>query len=131
MKTTNLFYGKRLLTTRYEIEIFQKSVYEISLKRINLENGSGIVLDAVAVFFSIYWGAKEISKVFKWIVDDIKQGIAEADKILKDLDLDEDSEILAFLQLVSEEKATILNLTDEILAWIKAENLADKLYINF
>lgn len=71
LKITDLFYGKRLLTTRYEIEIFQKSVYEISLKRINLENGSGIVLDAVAVFFSsIYWGAKEISKVFKRIVDD-------------------------------------------------------------
>lgn len=50
LEITNLFYGKRLLTTRYEIEIYQKSVYEISLKRINLENGSGIVLDAVAVF---------------------------------------------------------------------------------
>ncbi len=45
--------------------------------------------------------------------------------------LDEDSEILAFLKLVSEGKATILNLTDEILAWIKAENLADKMFINF
>lgn len=61
----------------------------------------------------------------------LKQGIAEADKILEDLDLDEDSEILAFLKLVSEGKATILNLTDEILAWIKAENLADKMFINF
>lgn len=36
-----------------------------------------------------------------------------------------------FLKLVSEGKATILNLTDEILAWIKAENLADKMFINF
>lgn len=61
----------------------------------------------------------------------LKQGIEEADKILEDLDLEEDSVILAFLKLVSEGKATILNLTDEILAWIKAENLADKLYINF
>ena len=34
-------------------------------------------------------------------------------------------------KLVSEGKATILNLTDEILNWIKTENLADKLYINF
>ena len=61
----------------------------------------------------------------------LKQGIEEADKILEDLDLEKDSVILAFLKLVSEGKATILNLTDEILAWIKAENLADKLYINF
>lgn len=61
----------------------------------------------------------------------LKQGIAEADKIFRDLDLDENSEILTFLKLVSEGKATILNLTDEILTWIKAENLADKMFINF
>lgn len=61
----------------------------------------------------------------------LKQGIAEADKILDDLGLDEDSEILTFLKFVSEGKATIMNLTDEILAWIKTEKLEDKLYINF
>lgn len=61
----------------------------------------------------------------------LKRGIEEADKILEELDLEQDSAIFAFLKLVSEGKATILNLTDEILAWIKAENLADKLYINF
>ena len=55
----------------------------------------------------------------------LNEGLADAEKILKDLDLDEDSDILAFLKLVSEGKATIRNLTDEILAWIKAENLED------
>lgn len=61
----------------------------------------------------------------------LNEGLADAEKILKDLDLDEDSDILAFLKLVSEGKATIRNLTDEILAWIKAENLEDKMYIGF
>lgn len=61
----------------------------------------------------------------------LKQGIAEADKILKDLDLDEDSEILAFLKLVSEGKATILDLTEEILLWFKSEKLADKVKLTF
>lgn len=61
----------------------------------------------------------------------LKQGLAEADQILNDLDLDEDSEVLAFLKLVSSGNATIMDLTDEILEWIKAENLGDKLFINF
>ena len=61
----------------------------------------------------------------------LNAGLADAEKILKDLDLDEDSDILAFLKLVSEGKATIRNLTDEILAWIKAENLEDKMHIGF
>lgn len=61
----------------------------------------------------------------------LKQGIAEADKILEALDLDEDSENLAFLKLVSEGKATILDLTEEILLWIKSEKLADKVKLTF
>lgn len=61
----------------------------------------------------------------------MKQGIVEADKILKDLDLDKDSEILAFLRLVSEGNATISNLNDEILEWIKTEKLENKIYLKF
>ena len=61
----------------------------------------------------------------------LKQGIAEADKILEDLDLDEDSEILAFLKLVSEGKATLCDLTDEILVWLKSEKLEQRISIKF
>lgn len=61
----------------------------------------------------------------------LKQGIQEANQILTEIDLDENSPILAFLKLVSEGNATILDLTDDILAWIKKENLAEKLFINF
>lgn len=82
------------------------------------------------------FAANKIKKASTWNTsienyNYLKQGIAEADQILNDLDLDEDSDILAFLKRVSEGKATILDLTDEILAWIKAENLADKMFINF
>lgn len=61
----------------------------------------------------------------------LKQGIQEANQILTEIDLDENSPILTFLKLVSEGNATILDLTDDILAWIKKENLAEKLFINF
>lgn len=60
----------------------------------------------------------------------LKQGLQEANDILSEIDLDEKSPILAFLKLVSEGNATIADLTDEILEWIKRENLAKKLYIN-
>ena len=82
------------------------------------------------------YAANKIKKAATWntTIDNynyLKQGLVEADKILDDLDLDKDSEILAFLKLVSEGNATIMNLTDDILAWIKTENLADKMFINF
>ena len=82
------------------------------------------------------YAVNKIKKAANWntSIDNynyLKQGLAEADQILEDLDLDEDSEVLAFLKLVSAGNATILDLTDEILKWIKTENLGDKMYINF
>ena len=61
----------------------------------------------------------------------LKQGLQEANQILTEIDLEEDSPILAFLKLVSEGNATIMDLTDEIISWIKKENLAGKMFINF
>ena len=97
-----------------------------------LDTVKGIIPDENKAIYA----TNKIKKAESWntTIDNynyLKQGIAEADKILEDLDLDEDSEILLFLKLVREGKATILNLTDEILDWIKTENLANKMYSNF
>ena len=97
-----------------------------------LDTVKGIIPDENKAIYATH----KIKKAESWntTIDNytyLKQGIAEADKILEDLDLDEDSEILLFLKLVREGKATILNLTDEILDWIKTENLANKMHINF
>lgn len=97
-----------------------------------LETVKGILPDENKATYA----ANKIKKAATWntTVDNynyLKQGLAEADQILNEIDLDEDSPILAFLKLVSEGKATILDLTDEILAWIKRENLAEKMFINF
>ncbi len=97
-----------------------------------LDTIKGIISDESKATYA----ANKIKKAAIWNtkIDNynyLKQGIAEADKILKDLGLDEDSEILAFLKLVSDGKATILNLTDEILNWIKTEHLEDKMFIKF
>lgn len=61
----------------------------------------------------------------------LKQGLEEAKQILTEINLDENSSILAFLKLVSEGNATIADLTDEILEWIKKENLSSKIGIRF
>lgn len=97
-----------------------------------LDTVKGIIPDESKATYA----TNKIKKAATWntTIDNynyLKQGIAEADEILEDLDLDKDSEILAFLKLVSEGKATILSLTDEILDWLNKEKLASKIYLRF
>lgn len=80
------------------------------------------------------YAANKIKKASAWnsVVENynsLKQGMDEAEGLLKELGLDEDSPILAFLKLVSEGNATILDLTEDILKWIREENLAGKMHI--
>lgn len=97
-----------------------------------LDTVKGIIPDESRATYA----ANKIKKAATWntTIDNynfLKQGMDEADKILEDLDLDKDSEILAFLRLVSAGKATILSLTDEILDWLNKENLASKIFLKF
>lgn len=97
-----------------------------------IETVKGILPDENKATYAI----NKIKKAANWntTIDNynyLKQGMDEASRILNEIDLDEASPILAFLKLVSEGNATILDLTDEILAWIKKEKLADKMFINF
>lgn len=101
----------------------------------NMLNLLGIIKNILQDDKKVIYAANKIKKAANWnsTVDNynyLKQGMDEANLILKDLDLEENSEILTFLKLVSEGNATILNLTDDVLAWVKKENLADKLFIN-
>lgn len=97
-----------------------------------LDTLKGILPDVDKAQFAI----NKIKKAANWnkTVDDfdyLKKGMVEAEQILAELDMDEASDVLAFFELVNTGKATILDLTDEILAWIKAENLGEKLLIHF
>ncbi len=84
----------------------------------------------------ITYAANKIKKAANWskTADNYKtmqKGLEEAEKILADLDLDENLEVLTFLRLVSMGKATMANLTEEILAWIKSEGLEGRMHIRF
>lgn len=97
-----------------------------------LDTVKGIIPDESKATYA----ANKIKKAAIWntTIDNynyLKQGMTEADKILEDLGLEKDSEILAFLRLVGAGKATILSLTDEILDWLNKENLAGKIYLKF
>lgn len=93
-----------------------------------LDTVKGIIPDESKAVYA----TNKIKKAASWNtnIDNynyLKQGMQEADKILEDLDLVEDSEILAFLRLVSEGNATLLNVTNEIMEWLKKEELLDKI----
>ena len=111
------------------VEYYSKATVNI----LNLlDTVKGIIPDKSRATYA----ANKIKKAATWntTIDNynfLKQGMDEADKILEDLDLDKDSEILAFLRLVSAGKATILSLTDEILDWLNKENLANKIFLKF
>ena len=97
-----------------------------------LETVKGIIPDSNKATYAI----NKIKRASNWNTSSdtyvlMKQGLDEANLILKSLNLDDDSEVLAFLRLVGEGNATIKNLTDEILAWLKKEGIEDKLSISF
>ena len=95
-----------------------------------LDTINGILKDEKNAIYA----TNKIKKASTWNTDTenytyLKQGINEAEELLNELGLDKDSQILEFLKLVSEGKATILNLTEDILKWIRDENLAGKMQI--
>mgnify|MGYP003587839164 CR=1 FL=1 len=59
----------------------------------------------------------------------LKYCIDEVDKIEEELNLNDD--IKQFISLVTRGKAKITDLNDEIISWIKKENLEDKFTIRF
>lgn len=95
-----------------------------------LDTVKGIALDKNKPQYAI----NKIRKGSGWNTDIsnlqyMKNGFIEAQNIMDDLAL-EDYKI-QFLRLVSDEKATIDDLSEEILNWISKENLSGKLFVRF
>lgn len=97
-----------------------------------LETVRGIIPDSNKATYAI----NKIRKASNWNTSPdafalMKQGLDDADLILKSLDFEEDSEVLEFLKLVGEGSATVQNLTEKILIWLKKKGIEDKLAISF
>lgn len=83
----------------------------------------------------VTYATNKINKAASWNTtienyNYLKQGLDEANQILKEIELDEESPVLAFLKLVSEGNATVLNLTDEIIQWLKDRNIAERISVS-
>lgn len=92
-----------------------------------LETIKGITPD-----MRVQYAINKIKKASTWNTDIanlkyLKDGLCEAKKIIEDLSPGEN--IVEFLKLVGEGKATVQNLTQEIMEWIEKEQFAGKLSI--
>ncbi len=95
-----------------------------------LDTVKGIATDKNKLQYAI----NKIKKGSGWDTDIsnlqyMKNGLLEAKGIMDELALDDS--IIQFLRLVSDGKATIDDLSQEILNWISKENLSGKLFVRF
>lgn len=131
-KATNEYISERIKKLDEDLgKEWSKYYSEVTDDILNLLGTiKSILFDENKAVYAI----NKIKKAASWnhSVDNynyLNQGLKEAEQILNDLDLDKNSSILTFLKLISDGNATIKDLTDEILAWIEKENLADKMQI--
>lgn len=62
----------------------------------------------------------------------MEKGLQEADEIINSLGFGEDgAEILVFLKKVASGKASVHDLTTDILNWLKENNMTSKLAVSF
>lgn len=59
----------------------------------------------------------------------LAEGLVETDSIFAQLGLEKESEIMVFLDKVSDGKATLLDLTDTVVKWIEEKNLTEKFFV--
>lgn len=65
-------------------------------------------------------------------LDKMEKGLQEADEIINSLGFGEDgAEILVFLKKVASGKASVYDLTTDILNWLKENNMTSKLAVSF
>lgn len=64
-------------------------------------------------------------------LDKYLANIEKGKKIIEELHIDSDPEVVSFIKKVRTQKATINHLTPHILEWLKDNNLADKIKLRF
>jgi len=130
-ESTTLFINKESKAIYYNLAEEWMCYYEKATKNILslLETIKGITPDKRAQY-----SINKIKKAISWNTEVanlryLRDGLDEANRIIDELSLDDNIE--AFLRLVGDGKATIRDLSQEILEWIAKEQIADKLSIQF
>lgn len=107
-----------------EWELFHKS------KTISIKNTLNIIFNINK--FNVERCLIDISAAEKWESDiqkyqQMKKGLDDAQNLIANLNLNDD--VVAFLKKISTKRATITDLTPEIIDWIYKENLEKKIKI--
>ncbi len=61
----------------------------------------------------------------------LKTGLLEADELIRNMGIDQAPGIIHFLQNMNMGKATVADLDDEVLAWIRKESLEKRIRLSF
>ena len=86
------------------------------------KNKTGLVLTRIRNGAKLNYGDNGNLRLFA-------SGVKDADSILESLELTD--EILSFLDKVSEGRATIIDLTEDVEKWVREEKLASKFQVRF
>lgn len=105
-----------------------------SMKSEGLLNLLETVIDITPYKQNTQFAINKIKKGSNWNTDVknlemMQNGLSEATEIISALGLDE--KIIAFLRKVSEGKATLVDVTMDIMNWIEREKIASRLAIKF
>lgn len=89
---------------------------------------SGIEFNKVKVCISDIKAAENWSSDVT-VLTKLRVAISSAEALIKSLNMDQ--EIIKFLEQMTEGKATLLDLNEKVLAWIKRESLEGKIKLSF
>lgn len=120
----------KLRAIQAECKKFWTKQYSLltSAKISTLKVVSGIDAEKVSLCL------QDIKKAEDWNTDVLVfqtmiKGLKSADELISNLGLNQ--EIISFLKNMNQGKATLIDLTDDVLKWIQKENLESKIKISF
>lgn len=134
VSSTNFYLSKEIK------ELYSELGQEWSQYYLNATSNVLSLLDVVKNIVSderkVQFASSKIRKAENWNTsaenyNSLKQGLHDARQIFSEIGLDENSSIMMFLKNVSNGSATISDLTDEIIVWIKDSNLGQRMFIRF
>ncbi len=117
---------KKIITDKWQLHFHNITDQKIKmLNTVRGISGEPIKVDATIKMMQsgAIWGDKEES------FNKLESGILQANQIIKDLDLID--EVTLFFEKVVSGKASMGDLTPEIVSWIKGKDLLTRLKINF
>lgn len=132
--TASFLQKEELAIKKLILQEWSEYYHKIADQKINmLQTIKGIAPEREKVDYA----SNKIAKGALWNfkqdnLDKMEKGLREADEIINSLGFDRDgTEILDFLKKVASGKASVKDLTPDILKWLTEKNMTTKLAVSF